>query len=1519
MNNPIDYPIEISFDSDYGYDYNGEVSGSLDIHELEAIGGELNYFTIPEIYYNIDVDEKEKFVLEGEVINLDSPQNYVAVYADVTDHPYIQAVIRLKSDGSFSAKKSYLSENNPVIYLYKGSYDYLSEDYHVPSANDPKYICQTDVEPEGAQIITNYKIDLGVTTDHRYTITNAYLYSDGTFHGNIGYEGFKSAELINTETGVVISSNEMNKTGLVRSYCIDNADTTGHPNNPRQSWIYDDALAVIAYCASGKEGDITKARAILSGLEKLQLYPGELNFFYDVYSGSFYEYYILRSGAQSWVGCSITIYTETTGDRQFIPFAEKIANLLLSRQDQEIGSVKGGPDVTWYFTEHNIDIYYFLRDLAKLTGSTRYGEAAQQIKFALMTAHMNKETKTLNQGINDPALALDCSTWGGTFFNSIGETAIADRSYDHAMKFEVTDTMPLSFEQKTWNSLYTTDAELTGFRTYLPGNGSYLDSPKTIWSEGTMGAVTLGLRRGREIDTYLESMCEMQEADPKGGLVYMNRSYIPYPYEFHVWPSVAGTAWLYFTMVAPELLWAADDLVTGSIQLEDQEVGFYAVPYMNSISDTDSGKIRYSRDGRNWGSWEPAVEKELDLEFLSKPFFYQFKLGTEISSIYVYGNFDGELPDADKICRTAGLVYENDSSNYRFFKVKATSVKYLDGSRPESVYFNINADNGGGVEMEFKATPIEGTNDWEATIPRSHFNNALGKYWIWCGAEKNFPTLGVERTKVHLESHDITKAAIIIVPDIIASRLAYDGRKIWDPNAIEVLTIFSSTMKPFLYCDEQGNSVYDVEAIQDNQGARNTYDQLYQSLLQEYDSDFEVKFFAYDWRLDGTDIAWQLDEYAKSYKHIHLVAHGLGGLISTKYMSLSEANLNKVLSLTAIGTPFTGTVDAPFVLQTGNMMDNIIENLFMSKHVRDLAANYPSAYQFLPTRRYGEEYLYVLNDDTNELTSGLTFNEKMEQFESLPWGEGKRSLMKGNSTFHDSLMENGEHLANKYKDKVYYIAGYGSNTINGYIIQADKDSQGVYNGAMINYTKEGDGVVPLHSATNNDGTNKTLLVNANHTELLSSSSTISYVKNIIRNSMNSTTRSNVPAIQGKAAVDKRKLSVLVMSSDKLEICDMAGNQVSVDKGTLYIEQNGVKKETGTTWTFDDKRTQYALNPDTTYQFKFSSNDGILKSTLTVLDLESLEILGMRVHNLTGKTSPQTVTVSYEELLYVIPYPKELDEELAPFEEFILFVEQLEDAYKSFKGRENPSDAKEISPIKEVLYLLKHYNYNEIEWQLVFGTHQEDFYQYLSTEHYKLLEEMDKYINGDQPTLFSDGNNGVLDIAHLAATTIAYTYGVSALMSVPWTGWAGDLITFMGDVKRHLAADENKGDDPQIASDAFLGTAPYHFNYADICTDADAIKIAQMIKSADAHDEHGLSNILKEYYANHTNDRMHYYLEDMGIVKASVVEIYKYLVNYMAAIPQQAAILFLNKESISSDIKKACCRTFAKYIYAAIKK
>lgn len=58
---------------------------------------------------------------------------------------------------------------------------------------------------------------------------------------------------------------------------------------------------------------------------------------------------------------------------------------------------------------------------------------------------------------------------------------------------------------------------------------------------------------------------------------------------------------------------------------------------------------------------------------------------------------------------------------------------------------------------------------------------------------------------------------------------------------------------------------------------------------------------------------------------------------------------------------------------------------------------------------------------------------------------------------------------------------------------------------------------------------------------------------------------------------------------------------------------------------------------------------------------------------------------------------------------------------------------------------------------------------------------------------------------------------------------------------------------------------------------------------------------------------------MGGVNANVTDIYAYLENYMTKILQQAATIFLNGETISLNIQRACWKTFAKHICAAIEK
>lgn len=305
--------------------------------------------------------------------------------------------------------------------------------------------------------------------------------------------------------------------------------------------------------------------------------------------------------------------------------------------------------------------------------------------------------------------------------------------------------------------------------------------------------------------------------------------------------------------------------------------------------------------------------------------------------------------------------------------------------------------------------------------------------------------------------------------------------------------------------------------------------------------------------------------------------------------------------------------------------------------------------------------------------------------------------------------------------------------------------------------------------------------------------------------------------------------------------------------------------------------------------------------------------------------------------YKIPYPQELGpnisenieyQEQVPIDVFISLVERLEDAYlQYYKDLSIIGDGRQ-NVVKEILNLLRYYNYNPTHvaddekyiWVAVLGPIDKSFYNYLCSTNNELIQELETYIDGSSEIklkLFLDRNGGALDIAHLAATTLAYTYGVN-FASVRWVGWAGDLMSLVTNIVEHVKANKNDVSTAQPAADAFLGSKPRNFNYADICVDADAIKLAKMIGDADCSEWHALSKILKDYYDNYSQDRMQYYLEDMSGVDATVKDIYDFLNKYLGNKENQLALrVITGMFNINKQIQEACWKAFAKYICAAI--
>ena len=242
--------------------------------------------------------------------------------------------------------------------------------------------------------------------------------------------------------------------------------------------------------------------------------------------------------------------------------------------DPRYGSVLGGvgwydsnyeyhdEPVTWASTEHNIDAYFFLRDLGQLTGIREFENAATLIKQSLLSNHWNVAQQRFNQGVSpsgvDTGKALDLGTWGGLFLLAIGETGTAESSLEYAEQFRVSgDAIEPSLDPDSFNTTYSSAGPISGYRPYLEGE-EYVAPPQVVWAEGTWGAILLKERLGLGTGSDVESMTRMQEADPRGGYVQVTAGRRSLPYEFHVWPAVAGTAWAAIVEGDSSVLWRPD-------------------------------------------------------------------------------------------------------------------------------------------------------------------------------------------------------------------------------------------------------------------------------------------------------------------------------------------------------------------------------------------------------------------------------------------------------------------------------------------------------------------------------------------------------------------------------------------------------------------------------------------------------------------------------------------------------------------------------------------------------------------------------------------------------------------------------------------------------------------------------------------------------------------------------------------------------------------------------------------------
>jgi hypothetical protein len=197
-----------------------------------------------------------------------------------------------------------------------------------------------------------------------------------------------------------LKSHQNLHTGLIASF-------EGDPSLEDWAFTYDQSLASQTFLVFG---DLKNAESILSFYaNRAQREKGAFYNTYDAMSGDPVET-IIHAGPNIWLGIAALQYEYRVKDARFVPLARSVADWVIGMQDAE-GGVRGGPTVAWYSTEHNLDAYAFFAMLHRVTGDTKYGQAAEKTLAWIKKYAYSVKEKRMNRGKGDATIATDTFSW----------------------------------------------------------------------------------------------------------------------------------------------------------------------------------------------------------------------------------------------------------------------------------------------------------------------------------------------------------------------------------------------------------------------------------------------------------------------------------------------------------------------------------------------------------------------------------------------------------------------------------------------------------------------------------------------------------------------------------------------------------------------------------------------------------------------------------------------------------------------------------------------------------------------------------------------------------------------------------------------------------------------------------------------------------------------------------------------------------------------------------------------------
>ena len=250
--------------------------------------------------------------------------------------------------------------------------------------------------------------------------------------------------------------------------------------------------------------------------------------------------------------------------------------------------------------------------------------------------------------------------------------------------------------------------------------------------------------------------------------------------------------------------------------------------------------------------------------------------------------------------------------------------------------------------------------------------------------------------------------AVIVVPGIMGSHLAADGRTIW----VDALRLARGGVAALTY-----GGTTDITAV----GLNRSYLPLITKLARSWD----VYLFPFDWRDDIFRSADRLDALVGQLREDHprrginFVAHSMGGLVvralvaehRQRWDELAEIPETASGRLVMLGTPNRGSYSIPLTLLGSDLAVRglaAIDRQHTSDEVTAIVAGFPGLYQMLP------------------FAQGIEDDNWQDLYERATWGDRahvEAELLTLARDTHAKLAEHGVDAR-----RFCYVAGYGKDT-----------------------------------------------------------------------------------------------------------------------------------------------------------------------------------------------------------------------------------------------------------------------------------------------------------------------------------------------------------------------------------------------------------------------------------------------------------------------------------------------------------